>query len=117
MHKTMRVAAVLAALTMMSVPAFAQRGGGQGGGGQGGGGFGGGGFGGGQFGRPGGGELSVVQIPVAVLSPALKLTADQSSKIKGMQDKLDAARKAMRPAGFGGAGLFFDALRTTNNEA
>jgi hypothetical protein len=102
MHKTMRVAATLAALTMMSVPAFAQRGGGQGGGGFGGGGFGGGGFGGGQFGRPGGGELSVVQIPVTVLTPALKLTADQSSKIKGMQDKLDAARKAMRPAGFGG---------------
>ncbi|MCX6367637.1 MAG: Spy/CpxP family protein refolding chaperone [Armatimonadetes bacterium] len=101
MHKTMRVAATLAALMMMSVPAFAQRGGGQGGGGFGGGGFGGG-FGGGQFGRPGGGELSVVQVPVTVLTPALKLTADQSSKIKGMQDKLDAARKAMRPAGFGG---------------
>ncbi|WP_309708356.1 Spy/CpxP family protein refolding chaperone [Armatimonas sp.] len=96
MHKTMRVAAVLAALTMMSVPAFAQAGGGRPGGG------GGGGFGGGQFGRPGGGDLTVVQIPVAVLTPALKLTADQSSKIKGMQDKLDAARKAARPAGFGG---------------
>ena len=96
MSKTMRVAAVLAALTMMSVPSFAQQGGGRPGGG---GGFGG--FGGGQFGR-GGGELTVVQIPVAVLTPALKLTADQSSKIKAMQDKLDAARKAMRPAGFGG---------------
>jgi Spy/CpxP family protein refolding chaperone len=93
MHKTMRVAATLAALTMMSVPAFAQAGGGR----QGGGGFGGGGFGGGQFGRPGGGDLTV-----AVLTPALKLTADQSAKIKAMQDKLDAARKAMRPAGFGG---------------
>ena len=96
MNKTMRVAAVLAALTMMSVPAFAQAGGG----GQGGGRQGGGGFGGGQFGR-GGGELTVVQVPVAVLAPALKLTADQTSKIKAMQDKLDAARKAMRPA-FGG---------------
>ena len=94
MHKTMRVAAVLAALTMMSVPAFAQ--GGPPGG------FGG--FGGGQFGRGGGGgELSVVQVPLETLSTALKLTPEQSDKIKAMQDKLAAQRTAMRPqGGFGG---------------
>lgn len=105
MHKTMRVVAVMAAFTMMSVSAFAQGGGGQGGGRQGGGGQGGGrqggGFGGGMFG--GQREVTVVSVPSALLAKTLGLTADQATKIKAMQDKLDEQRKAMR-AGFGGAG-------------
>lgn len=107
MHKTMRVAAVLAAFTMMSVSAFAQaggQGGAQGGGRQGGGQGGGrqgGGFGGGQFGAPR--EVTVVSVPSALLAKTLSLTGEQATKIKGMQDKLDEQRKAMR-AGFGGAG-------------
>ena len=106
MHKTMRVAAVLAAFTMMSVSAFAQGGGAAGGrqggaGGQGGRPGGGQGFGGGMFG--GQREVTVVSIPSALLAKTLSLTGDQATKIKGMQDKLDEQRKAMR-AGFGGAG-------------
>ncbi len=108
MHKTMRVAAALAALTMMSVPAFAQ--GGPPGG------FGG--FGGGQFGRGGGGELSVVQVPLETLSTALKLTPEQSDKIKVMQDKLAQQRQAMRPpqGGFGGGGFDREAMQQMMEE-
>ncbi|WP_395141675.1 Spy/CpxP family protein refolding chaperone [Armatimonas sp.] len=104
MHKTMRVAAVLAAFTMMSVSAFAQ-GGGAGGGRQGGAGGQGGGRQGGGFGGMFGGqrEVTVASIPSALLAKTLSLTGDQATKIKGMQDKLDEQRKAMR-AGFGGAG-------------
>jgi hypothetical protein len=103
MVKTMRVVVALAALTVLSASAFAQ-GGGAGGGRQGGGGFGG--FGGGQFGRPGAnGELTTVQIPLATLTTVAKLTPEQASKVKAMQDKLDEQRKAMRPqGGFGGGG-------------
>lgn len=102
MVKTMRVVVALAALTVLSASAFAQ-GGGAGGGRQGGG-FGG--FGGGQFGRPGAnGELTTVQIPLATLTTVAKLTPEQTSKVKAMQDKLDEQRKAMRPqGGFGGGG-------------
>jgi LTXXQ motif family protein len=92
MHKTVRMAAIVAALAMMSVPSFAQGNGG----GRGQGGFGGGGFGfGGQFGR--GGEITVTQVPLAALTSALKLTSEQTAKIKTIQDKLEEQRKAARP--------------------
>ncbi|HLK55999.1 MAG TPA: hypothetical protein VKU00_05530 [Chthonomonadaceae bacterium] len=85
-------AAVL--MTAVSVTSFAQ---GQPGGRPGG--APGGGFGGGQGGgqRRGGG-MTVASVPAGLLASELKLSADQKSKIKSIQDKMQADLKPLTPA-------------------
>ena len=104
MNKTMRIAVALTALTMMSVPAFAQaqaggqrgQGGGQRGQGGGQGGF-------GQ--RPGGaGPFSLATAPVKALTAALKLNEDQAAKITAVQEKHRQMMQELRQAGGGGGG-------------
>lgn len=95
MQKTMRIAVALAALTMMSVPAFAQ-GGGQRQRGQGGG------FGGQRGGA--GGPFSLATAPVKALTSALKLSEDQAAKITAIQEKQRQAMQELRQASGGGGG-------------
>lgn len=48
-------------------------------------------------GRMRGGMITAARIPVGVLAPALKLTADQQTKIQGIETKLQDDTKALRP--------------------
>ena len=91
MYKMMRMAALLAVLTMMSVPVFAQ--GGNAGGRQGGAG-----------GRQGGGgPFSLASVPVKALTTLLKLSPEQATKIQAIQDKQRQVMQEMRQGQGGGA--------------
>lgn len=61
----------------------------------------------GGFGR----QLTLSQVPVALLRVPLKLTADQVVKIKAIQDKLKADRTALMPAPTPGTAPDFNAMR------
>src|SRR5262245_39032964 len=75
--KTGVAVAALAAMLALSAMANAQRAQGQG--------------------RRGGGRLTAVQIPVAVLDHALKLSDDQKKKITAVQEKYAADVKPLAP--------------------